>query len=123
MHIITMGTGPFRSAPFPDGPDVEILVDERAGAGRLGAAQITIPPGGGMPGHAHGASTTLLVPLTGEGLVVRREDHAEKVTRGSIVLLDRGERVGLENLSSEPVCLLAVFGPADFVRALERWSA
>ncbi|MGH3570557.1 MAG: hypothetical protein ACRDS0_40700 [Pseudonocardiaceae bacterium] len=51
----------------------------RPGAGRLAAAHVTIPPGGGMPEHTHGESTALVIPLAGE-LLIRSAEHQEKVT-------------------------------------------
>lgn len=120
MRVIDTGTGTVRQAPFPNGPTVRVLVDEDAGAGQLAAAQVTIPPGGTMPEHGHGQSTALVVPLDGE-LLIRSGDHEEKVTSGVAVLLDQGERVSLANETAQPVVLLAVFGPADFVRALGSW--
>ena len=47
-----------------------------------------------MAGLAHGESTTLVVPLTGE-LLISGGAHQEKVTAGVVVLLDQGERVRL----------------------------
>lgn len=122
MRIIGTGTGPFHQAPFRNGPAAEVLIDEQAGAGQLAAAQVTIPPGGGMPEHAHGESTTLVVPLTGE-LLIASGEHQEKVTQGVVVLLDYEERVSLTNQTSQPVTLLAVFAPAGFVRTLTNWPA
>ena len=120
MRVVATGIGPARQAPFPNGPLAEVLIDEHAGAGQLGVAHVTIPPGGGMPEHAHGESTVLIVPLAGE-LLIASGEHQEKVTPGVVVLLDHSERVRLANQTSEPVCLLAVFAPAGFVRALASW--
>lgn len=120
MRVVATGIGPARQAPFPNGPVAEVLIDEHAGAGQLGVAHVTIPPGGGMPEHTHGESTVLIVPLAGE-LLIASGEHQEKVTPGVVVLLDHSERVRLANQTSEPVCLLAVFAPAGFVRALASW--
>lgn len=117
MRVIVMGDGPVRQAPLPNGPTAEVLVDEQAGAGQLAAVRVTIPPGGGMAEHAHGHSTALVVPLTGE-LTIASGDRQNALRPGAVVLIDRGERVRLANHTAEPVTLLAVFGPADFVRAL-----
>ena len=122
MRVVATGVGPARQAPIPNGPVAEVLVDEQAGAGQLGVAHVTIPPGGGMPEHAHGESTVLVVPLAGELLIATGEHH-EKVTPGVVVLLDHGERVRLANETSEPLSLLAVFAPAGFVRALASWPS
>lgn len=122
MQIVATGSGPVHQAPFPSGPAAEILIDERPGTGRLAAAHVVLPPGGGMPEHEHGESEALVVPLTGE-LVIVSGDQQEKVAPGVVVLLARGERVRLANDTSAPVSLLAVFAPASFVRALSSWPA
>ncbi len=122
MRVVAIGTGPIRQAPFPNGPVAEVLIDEQAGGGQLSAAHVTIPPGGGMPEHGHGESTALVVPFAVELLIVS-EEQQENVIPGVVVLLDHGERVSLTNQTSEPVTLLAVFVPADFVRALSGWAA
>ena len=120
MRVLTLGTEPVHQAPVANGPAAEVLIDEDTGGGQLAAVHVTIPPGGGMPEHAHGESTALVVPLVGE-LLIGSAEHQEKVTQGVVVLLDRGERVSLTNQTSQPVSLLAVFAPAGFVRALSSW--
>jgi uncharacterized protein (DUF2249 family) len=91
MRVLSTGTGPVRRAPFPHGPTAEVLVDEQAGAGQPAAAYVTVPPGGGMPDHAHGEPTALVVPLTGELLISGSgAAHQGKVTVGVVVLLDQG---------------------------------
>lgn len=75
-----------------------------------------------MPDHAHGESTALVMPLSGE-LLIASGQHQEQVTQGVVVLLDHRERVRLANETNEPVTLLAVFAPAGFVRALSSWPA
>ena len=119
MRMVAAGAGPVHQAPFPHGPAAEVLIDDRAGGGRLGAAYVTIPPGGRMPEHAHVESTALVVPLAGE-LLITSGEHEERVTSG-VVLLDQGERVRLTNATDQPVSLLAMFAPAGFVRALSGW--
>lgn len=120
MRVLTTGSGPVHQAPFPNGPTAQVLVDEQSASGQLAAAYVTIPAGGGMPEHAHGESTALVVPLTGE-LVIRSGQHEEKVATGVVVLLDQGERVSLSNQTSEPVSMLGLFVPAGFIRALNNW--
>jgi len=91
MRVLSTGTGAVRRAPFPHGPIAEVLVDEHAGAGQPAAAYVTVPPGGGMPDHAHGEPTALVVPLTGELLISGSgAAHQGKVTVGVVVLLDQG---------------------------------
>lgn len=122
MRVVAIGSGPTRQAPLPGGPTAEVLFDDEAAAGQLGVAHVQIPPGGGMPEHAHGDSVALLVPLTGE-VVIAGGDQQERVAQGVVVLIDRGERVRLANETSESVSALAVFVPAGFVRALSSWPA
>lgn len=122
MRVLTTGTGPAHQAPFPNGPTAQVLVDEQSASGQLGAAYVTIPAGGRMPEHAHGESTALVVPLTGE-LLIRSGQHEERVAPGVVVLLDQGERVSLFNETGQPVSMLGVFAPAGFVGALTSWPA
>jgi len=122
MRVLTTGSGPVHRAPFPNGPTAQVLVDEQSASGQLAAAYVTIPAGGGMPEHAHGESTALVVPLTGE-LLIRSDQHKEKVASGVVVLLDQGERVSLSNETSEPVSMLGVFVPAGFIGALSSWPS
>lgn len=99
-----------------------MLIDEQSADGQLAVAHVTIPAGGNMPEHAHGDSTALVVPLTGE-LLIRSGQHTEKVAPGVVVLLDRGERVSLSNATSQPVSILGVFAPAGFIRTLTSWPS
>src|SRR5664280_1825112 len=91
MRVLSTGTGPVRR----DG--VSPRTDRRGArrrAGRRRAAgpgYLTVPPGGGMPDHAHGEPTALVVPLTGELLISGSgAAHQGKVTVGVVVLLDQG---------------------------------
>lgn len=120
MRVLTTGSGPVHQAPFPNGPTAQVLIDEQSADGQLAAAHVTIPAGGNMPEHAHGDSTALVVPLTGE-LVIRSGQHTEKVAPGVVVLLDQGERVSLSNETSQPVSMLGVFAPAGFIGTLTSW--
>src|SRR5664279_3507790 len=100
MRVLSTGTGAVRRAPFPHGPIAEVLVDEHAGAGQPAAAYVTVPPGGGMPDHAHGEPTALVVPLTGELLISGSgAAHQGKVTVGVVVLLDQGGDAVLNRLT------------------------
>jgi len=117
MRGLATGSGPVHQAPFPNGPTAQVLVDEQSARGQLAAAYVTIPARGTMPEHAHGESTALVVPLTGE-LLIRSGQHEGKVAPGVVVLLDQGERVSLSNETRQPVSMLAVFAPAGFIRAL-----
>lgn len=120
MRVLTTGSGPVHQAPFPNGPTAQVLVDEQSASGQLAAAYVTIPAGGNMPEHAHGESTALVVPLTGE-LLIRSGQHEEIVAPGVVVLLDQGERVSLSNETSQPISMLGVFAPAGFIGAVASW--
>lgn len=120
MHVLPTGSGPVHQVPFPNGPSAEVLVDEQSASGQLAAAYVTIPTGGNMPEHAHGESTALVVPFTGE-LLIRSGQHEERVAPGVVVLLDQGERVSVTNETSHPVSMLGVFAPAGFIEALASW--
>ncbi len=120
MRVLPTGSGPVHQAPFPNGPTAQVLVDEQSASGQLAAAYVTIPAGGKMPEHAHGESTALVVPLTGE-LLIRSGQHEEKVAPGVVVLLDQGEQVSLSNETSQPVSMLGVFAPANFIGAVASW--
>ncbi len=120
MQIVAIGSGPLHQAPFSTGPAAEILVDERPETGQLAAAHVVLPAGGAMPEHEHGESEALVVPLAGE-LVISSGNQHEKITPGVVGRLARGERVRLENQSSDPVSLLAVFAPGHFLPALASW--
>jgi hypothetical protein len=41
MRVVAAGTGPIRQAPFPNGPGIEVLVDEQAG--RVGVRSCSRP--------------------------------------------------------------------------------
>lgn len=122
MRVAAIGRGPARQAPHPHEPTAKVLIDDQAAAGQLGVAHVWVPPGGGVPEHAHGDSVALLAPLSGE-LLITCADRQENVASGVVVLLDRGERVRLTNETNETASALAVFAPAGSVRALSSWPA
>lgn len=120
MRVLPTGSGPVHRAPFPNGPSAQVLVDEQSADGQLAAAYVTIPVGGTMPEHAHGESTALVVPITGE-LLIRSGQREEKVAPGVVALIDQGERVSVTNETSQPVSMLGVFAPAGFIGAVASW--
>src|SRR5680860_131214 len=91
----------------PAGPTVEALIDQTPDGGRLAATEIVIPPGVGMREHDHGGSEALLVPLDGV-LAVTSGTQRRDISSGMVVLLERGERVQLSNLTSEPFTVIVV---------------
>ncbi len=91
----------------PAGPTVEALIDQTPDGGRLAVTEIVIPPGEGMREHDHGGSEALLVPLDGV-LAVTSGTQRRDISSGMVVLLERGERVQLSNLTSEPFTMIVV---------------
>lgn len=120
MQLFTAGAGRFHQAPFPDGPNVEVLLDDDADGRRLSAAHVMIAPGAAMPDHDHGESEALIVPLAGE-LVISDDKQKLEIRAGVVVHLDRGERVRVDNHSEHPASLIAVFAPAAFIGAFADW--
>lgn len=91
----------------PAGPTVDALIDQTPDGGRLAVTEIVIPPGVGMREHDHGGSEALLVPLDGV-LAVTSGTQRRDISSGMVVLLKRGERVQLSNLTSEPFTMIVV---------------
>jgi 3-phenylpropionate/trans-cinnamate dioxygenase ferredoxin subunit len=91
----------------PAGPTVEALIDQTPDGGRLAVTEIVIPTGAGMREHDHGGSEALLVPLDGV-LTVTSGTQRRDISSGIVVLLERGERVQLSNLTSEPFTMIVV---------------
>lgn len=61
MRINESGGGPVHLAPFPDGPSVEVLVDDGVEGRQLASAKVTLAPGAAMPEHDHGESEALVI--------------------------------------------------------------
>lgn len=75
--------------------------------GILAVTEIMIPPGVAIREHDHGGSEALLVPLDGV-LAVTSGTQRRDISSGMVVLLERGERVQLSNLTSEPFTMIVV---------------
>lgn len=105
---IVRAEGALQRALTPAGPTVEALIDQTPDGGRLAVTEIVIPPGVGMREHDHGGSEALLVPLDGV-LAVTSGTQRRDISSGMVVLLGRGERVQLSNLTSEPFTMIVVF--------------
>ncbi len=89
--------------------------------GKIAAAHVVVPPGGGMPEHDHGESEALVVVQSGL-VVIREGGREETLAPGKMASIGVGEMVSLENpSSSEPASLLAFFAPPGFVRTFEAW--
>lgn len=122
MQIVQVGSGAIHKAPVEGGPEVEVLIGEGEAQGtNLGAARVSVPPGGGMPEHEHGESETALVVQDGR-ITVHGGGQQEKLEAGAVALIGVGERVQLENPSSEePASLLVFFAPPGFVQTFASW--
>jgi quercetin dioxygenase-like cupin family protein len=120
MQVVHIGTQPKRTAPFPNSPNVEILVGEPAAdGGNIAAVHILLPSGTQMPPRTHGQAQTLITPLEGRMLPIREQQVTLKP--GMLAVIAVGEQVGVENAAAEPASLLAVFAPADFIRTPASW--
>lgn len=111
MRINESGGGPVHLAPFPDGPSVEVLVDDGVEGRQLASAKVTIAPG---------ESEALVISIPGE-LVFSGADGEQRLTPGAVGHIARGERVRVENRSNQEASMIAVFTPSSFVRALMDW--
>lgn len=122
MQVVQVGSGAVHRAPVEGGPKVEVLIGEGETQGtNLGAARVSVPPGGGMPEHEHGESETALV-VQGGRITVHGREQQETLEAGAVALIAVGERVRLENPSSEePASLLVFFAPPGFVQTFASW--
>ncbi len=120
MRINESGGGPVHLAPFPDGPSVEVLVDDGVEGRQLASAKVTLAPGAAMPEHDHGESEALVISIAGE-LVFSGADGEQRLTPGAVGHIARGERVRVENRSDQESSMMVVFTPPSFVRALMDW--
>ncbi|MGH2843870.1 MAG: cupin domain-containing protein [Solirubrobacteraceae bacterium] len=110
-----------RRRAFSDGPIVRVLIGSEAGL-RTGLVEVTVPPGGMMPEHDHGASEVLLSVLGGEARLVEVADATvTALSPGAVVTIPVGERVRVENPGSEDARLLVALTPPDFADALAAW--
>lgn len=124
MQIVQAGSGAVHTAPVQGGPRVEVLIGEGKTEGaNLAVARVSVPPEGGMPEHEHGESETALVVQGGRITVhIHGGGQQETLEAGSLALIGVGERVRLENPSSEETAsLLVFFAPPGFVRTFASW--
>jgi len=90
------------------GPTVEVLLEEIQGDRQVTVTRVVVPPGDGMREHDHGDAEALIVAVSGE-VVMSSGARRAAIPAGVVVRLDRGERVQLENRSSEPFAMVMVF--------------
>lgn len=122
VQRVEVGAGDRRRAPVPNGPVAEILIGADADQ-RLGAVHVVVPPGGGMPPHDHGASETLLIPLSGHVRLADAEQGGDvtDLEPGALATIPVGQRVTLQNPTEEEARLLVILAPADFAARLRDW--
>lgn len=115
-----VGRGPQHQA-IPTGPLAEVVVGADAGLG-LGVVAVTVPAGAAMPDHAHGGSTTLLMPQSGQLRLTDAETGAvTELTPGTLATIPVGRQVRLENAGGDEAQMLVVLCPPDFATAVATW--
>lgn len=121
VELWQIGTGDRRRAPIAAGPVLETVIGARSGR-PFGVLDVSVPPGGSMPEHDHGASEALLIPREG---VLRLVDngHVTELVPGTLATIPIGCRVRLENPGDEVARLFVVLTPPDFVAQLGNWPA
>jgi quercetin dioxygenase-like cupin family protein len=87
---------------------------------QVAVVHLEIPGHGSMPEHDHGASEIVLIPLAGS-IELRHDGTTRTLSTGSAGHVARGERVSLRNPDGEPVSLMVVASPPDFVKRLATW--
>jgi len=114
------GSGPQHQA-IPTGPLAEVVVGAGAGLG-LGVVAVTVPVGAAMPDHAHGGSTTLLIPQSGRLRLADAETGVvTELEPGTLATIPVGRHVRLENAGSDEAQMLVVLSPPDFADAVTGW--
>ncbi|MDQ2813810.1 MAG: cupin domain-containing protein [Actinomycetota bacterium] len=121
MLVTGISTTPRRRAPILGGPAVATL-PPASRSGQVAAVHVEIPAAGGMPGHDHGASEIILIPLSGttEG---RHDGQTRTLSAGLAAHIAAGERVSLANPGPGPAAVMVVASPPEFARRLAKWSA
>ena len=105
----------------PNGPVARVVIGADAGS-RAGLIEVTVPPGGEMPEHDHGASEVTLIVRTGRArLVTAFDGTVTELDPGVAVTIPVGERVRLENPGDEEARLSVVLTPPDFAAAVVAW--
>lgn len=89
-------------------PAVEVLLEELHEGRQLTVTRVVVPSAGGMREHDHGDAETLIVAVAGE-LVMTSGSQRENMAPGTVVQLERGERVQLVNHTSEPFTMIMIF--------------
>ncbi len=111
-----------RHQAIPNGPVARVLIGADAGW-RAGLVEVTVPPGGEMPEHDHGASEVILIVRAGRARLIASDGVVTKLEPGVVVTIPVGERVRLENPEDEEARLSVVLTPPDFATAVAAWPA
>lgn len=90
-----------------------ILVQGDQTGGAIGAVEITISPGAGVPPHTN-VREALAWYVTEGTLTFHLEDGPVQLHRGSLVYLPRGGRHTFVNETDQPVTALMVCAPGGF---------
>lgn len=115
-----LGQGPRRRA-VPDGPIAEVVVGADQDAG-VGVVDVTVPAGAAMPEHAHGNSTTLLLPREGRlRLIEAKSGAVTELEPGAVATIPVGLHVRLENPGESEARMLVVLTPPDFAASVAAW--
>lgn len=115
-----LGRGPRRRA-IEGGPVAEVVIGADEGVG-IGVVDVTVPAGCAMGEHAHGASSTLLLPREGRLRLVDAESgEVVELEPGVLATIPIGRRVRLENPGPADARTLAILAPADFAASVAAW--
>jgi quercetin dioxygenase-like cupin family protein len=123
VRRVAAGDGVLRRPPIDGAPIAEVLVGGD-GEWPVAALHVTVPPGGGMPEHEHGASEALVTPLAGAIRITPAGAGADAVELGpgAVATIPKGERVRLDNASAEGEAVaLVVLSPPDFAAQVLAW--
>lgn len=107
--------------PLPGGPVASVVIGADAGR-NAGLIEVTVPPGGAMPEHGHGASEVALIMRSGRArLVAVADGTVTELSPDVVVTIPVGERVRLENPGDADARLLVVLTPPDFAATVQTW--
>lgn len=120
MKLMHRGDGARRQPPGPNSPTVEVLFGGESDGPAVGFLRVSIPPGCGMPEHAHNGSDVVVAPTAGT-VEISQGDERISVGVGDAVLIRKEEAVGLRNPGPEAAEVFVAAGPAAFVSGLLSW--
>lgn len=93
------------------GRGFQVLMGNR----RVQAAQMTIAPGDseGGPRNRHGGADQWLFVVSGRGTAITK-GRPHVLTRGSLLLIERGERHEIRNTGRQPLRTLNFYSPPAY---------